>query len=78
MPALGPADVAQTRSRKGLAADAPDRNRTSARGLGSRSIEASGVRLGPLCPFGTGTRLHRGHLSNRVFEGYGSVVVDGL
>jgi hypothetical protein len=34
MLALGSADVAQTRFRKGLAADAPDRNRTSARGLG--------------------------------------------
>jgi hypothetical protein len=58
LPALGPADVPQTRFRKGLEADAPDRNRTSARGLGSRSTEASVVRLCPLCPFGTGSTLH--------------------
>ena len=43
--------------------NAPDRNRTSARGLGSRSIDARGVQLGPLSPLRPRSNAHRVRLS---------------
>ena len=67
----------QTRVPSGLAAHAPGKNRTCARGLGSRSREQPAVRLSPRSPAAPDPEVHGVRRSTSEYAGVPLLLVDG-